>query len=324
MYPKIFIGPMSKNIVDSIILNSNEKNPIGLIASRRQIDYNSGYVNNWNTKEFCEYVKNKNKIVMVCRDHAGPEQGEFIDDGLESFMEDINYYDLVHIDVWKKHKNLEDGTNATIKFLLNGYKKNKHVEYEIGTEESIRYFTSDDLKYLLSKCKDELPEEVFNKIKFAVIQSGTSLLYRNNTGTYDSNRLTQMINVVKSFGLMSKEHNGDFQSDNIIVEKFNLGLDAINIAPEYGQFETELILKLLNDEQIEEFFKICYNSNKWQKWVGSDFVPINNKKELILISGHYVFSNNDFLNIKSVLDKNIDNFIIDEISNKIKKLISCL
>ena len=50
---KFCFGPMSKNIVDAIIdLSNRKKIPITLIPSRRQIDYNRGYVNNWNTKEF--------------------------------------------------------------------------------------------------------------------------------------------------------------------------------------------------------------------------------------------------------------------------------
>jgi len=50
MMPKYFIGPMSKNIVDSIIeFCNNTNNTIGLIPSRRQVENTSGYVNNWTT-----------------------------------------------------------------------------------------------------------------------------------------------------------------------------------------------------------------------------------------------------------------------------------
>ena len=50
---KFFIGPMSKNVVDCILQSSQTHN-IGLIPSRRQLDYCGGYVNNWDTKKFCE------------------------------------------------------------------------------------------------------------------------------------------------------------------------------------------------------------------------------------------------------------------------------
>ena len=70
MNPKFFIGPMSKNVVDAIIEFCEETNNIiGLIPSRRQVEYNGGYVNNWTTKTFTEYVKvkkqSKNKIIHV-------------------------------------------------------------------------------------------------------------------------------------------------------------------------------------------------------------------------------------------------------------------
>jgi len=50
---KYFIGPMSKNVVDSIIEFDGD---FGFIPSRRQVDYNGGYVNNWSTGEFAKYV----------------------------------------------------------------------------------------------------------------------------------------------------------------------------------------------------------------------------------------------------------------------------
>ena len=55
---KYFIGPMSKNVVDAVIeANQNLKNLIGFIPSRRQVEYNGGYVNNWTTKSFSNYVR---------------------------------------------------------------------------------------------------------------------------------------------------------------------------------------------------------------------------------------------------------------------------
>ena len=59
------VGPMSKNCVDSAIAISNAKNiPLFLIASRRQIDskeFAGGYVNNWDTFDYANYVLEKDK-----------------------------------------------------------------------------------------------------------------------------------------------------------------------------------------------------------------------------------------------------------------------
>ena len=76
MNSKIFLGPMSKNIVDTVIDYSNEfKFPFTFIPSRRQVEYNGGYVNNWTTESFVNYVKRKGKYIFVERDHGGPGQG---------------------------------------------------------------------------------------------------------------------------------------------------------------------------------------------------------------------------------------------------------
>ena len=73
MKPKYYIGPMSKNVVDSIIEFCNETNhKVGLIPSRRQIEWDGGYVNTWTTEQFSEYTKMK---LVLKRDHAGPGQG---------------------------------------------------------------------------------------------------------------------------------------------------------------------------------------------------------------------------------------------------------
>ena len=59
------VGPMSLNCVDASIEISNKYNiPLFLISSRRQIDseeLGKGYVNNWSTSEFANYVKEKDK-----------------------------------------------------------------------------------------------------------------------------------------------------------------------------------------------------------------------------------------------------------------------
>ena len=66
--PKIFIGPMSKNIVDSIIEYVNDTGiHIGIIPSRRQIENDGGYVNNWTTKDFCNYVRSKTNNINSLR-----------------------------------------------------------------------------------------------------------------------------------------------------------------------------------------------------------------------------------------------------------------
>ena len=119
----------------------------------------------------------------------------------------------------------------------------------------------------------------------------------------------------KQFGKKSKEHNGDYLSDQGYKARFDLGLDSINIAPEFGQLETLCYLDEMGSE-IEDFYQICYRSHRWKKWVSKDFIPEDNKRELIKICGHYVLSDSEFLTIKP----DIDDKIAKVIKNKLRSL----
>ena len=310
-YPKYYIGPMSKNVVDAINeFCSETNNKIGLIPSRRQVEWDGGYVNNWSTETFSKYTS---KLILK-RDHSGPGQGYTDDDGFKSLKYDCKYLNMIHIDPWKKYPKYEDGFAWTVDMIKFCYLQNPNIEFEVGTEESIRKFDTIDINNLLKDLKLNLTSKEFNQIKYVVIQSGTSLKGNINTGAYDKNRLISMVEIVKKYGLLSKEHNGDYIPVNLIKEKMELGLDSINIAPEFGLIET--LSYINNGIDLDKFWKICYNSKRWEKWVDQNFDPITQKLDLIKICGHYVLSHPDFLKIKI----NIDNKIKSNIKNKLNEL----
>jgi hypothetical protein len=308
---------MSKNIVDAIIEFCEETNhKIGLIPSRRQVEWNGGYVNNWTTEKFSKYSN-----LTKQRDHSGPGQGTHDDDGYESLKHDCQYLDLIHIDPWKKYPVFGSGLQETIRMIEFCYKLNPNIQYEVGTEEAIRRFEPYELADLMHQLQHQLSSEVYKQIKYLVIQSGTSLKGTNQTGTYDADRLKEMLGVCKQFNILSKEHNGDYIPVSVIKEKFSLGLDAINIAPEFGVIETQTYLDSIEDNKLfDRFWQICYNSKKWEKWVNPGFDPYLNKKELIKICGHYVLSYPEFINdIKSNFP-NIDEQIKVNVKNKLNQL----
>jgi D-tagatose-1,6-bisphosphate aldolase subunit GatZ/KbaZ len=310
---KYFIGPMSKNVVDSVIeYNSSE---IGFIPSRRQVDYNGGYVYNWTTGEFATYVNGR---VPIERDHGGVGQGYKYDNGMESFTHDSKYFDIIHIDPWKKYDNLHEGLQKTVDYINFIYNINNKIKFEVGTEESIRRFELHEIRLLLSLLERNLKPKVFDNIEYVVVQSGVGLDLGKqvNTGNFDGDRLREMVGFCKAYGKKTKEHNGDYLTSDEYKDRFDLGLDSINIAPEFGQLETLCYLDEMGDD-IEDYYQICYDSQRWEKWVDYDFVPEHNKKELIKICGHYVFSDKTFLDIKP----SIDNEIKKVITNKLKGLV---
>tara|TARA_X000001382_G_scaffold120188_1_gene101538 strand:+ start:1557 stop:2507 length:951 start_codon:yes stop_codon:yes gene_type:complete len=311
---KFYLGPMSKNVVDAVIEFTEETdNKIGFIPSRRQVEYNGGYVNNWTTEEFSNYVNGR---VPIERDHGGAGQGYKDDDGYESYKHDAENFDIVHIDPWKAYPNFDDGLKETLATINYIHNMNPNTLFEVGTEEAIRKFTPDELDKLL----EELSHfEFFENIKYAVVQSGVGLDLgkRVNTGNFDLDRLKDFIRVCKRWGKLSKEHNGDYLTNEDVKVRFEAGLDSLNIAPEFGQLETLCYLEHMGDD-IEDYYKICYDSKRWEKWVDDDFVPEDNKEELIKICGHYVLSDKKFLEIKP----NIDIIIKSKIKNKLGDLFN--
>ena len=122
---KFFIGPMSKNIVDTILeFTMIEDYKIGIIPSRRQIDYNYGYVNNWTTTTFANYISSNwtnRKNIILERDHGGIGQGNNYDNGTLSFYNDAFCCNIIHIDPWYNYKHdtqrALDETVDNIKFI---------------------------------------------------------------------------------------------------------------------------------------------------------------------------------------------------------------
>ena len=322
IFPKYYIGPMGQNVVDCVIKHG-QKHSIGLIPSRRQVDFSGGYVNGWNTETFSSYVKKKNSSVLLCRDHGGAEQGQVSDDGDKSFETDAEYFDLIHIDPFRVSETIYQAAEKTGNIIEKLFEINPNVMYEVGTEEAIFKYEPEHLNWMLGYLRIRLRVEQFNQIKYAVVQSGTrlDLATRTNTGNYNNTRLEKFIKVVKNFDLLSKEHNGDYLTDSFDVEvRFASGLDAINIAPEYGQIESEFYLEMCKKDSslFEKLYEICYNSGKWKKWI-SDVSRVS-KSQIIMTCCHYILSDKSFINnIKSHFP-NADKLIQKRITSKLKLL----
>jgi len=312
---KFFIGPMSKEIVDVIL--EHDEDIFAFIPSRRQVEFSGGYVNSWTTETFSQYVKSIKPNFLICRDHAGGNQGAFLDNGYDSLKFDAKYFDMIHVDPWKYTKNIDEGIDLTVNYIDYALSLNQNIKFEIATEEAI--FSFDHLMlYHFVDCVKKRLDGKFDKVTHLVIQSGTKLLGNNQIGDYSREKLIKQVEVGKKFDLICKEHNGDYISPLVIKEKFDLGLDCINIAPEFGYIQTCAILENLSDEKKELFFDICYKSDKWKNWVKSDYDPFSNKEDLIKISGHYVFSNQRF--VEEIYDPSFDSIIKDKIIKKLGEL----
>ena len=296
---------MSKEIVDIVCDFTEEKNiPLGLIPSRRQIENTGGYVNDWSTSDFASYVKAKNSNVLLVRDHGGPGQGSNDDDGLESLESDINAgFDILHIDPWKTVTSLDEGIQKTIDLIEFCCTKSDTVIFEVGTEEAIYPYTPAELDKILISLKDGLGPK-FERIEYAVVQSGVRINGTTNIGNFNNQRLNRMTKVCQQYGLVSKEHNGDYLTSEDIRKRVDENLDCINIAPEFGVIQTRLIMKQLDESAKAKAFKVCKDSGKYKKWMldpvshepiaESHIEMLSLHDSLIEVSGHYNFTKEPF------------------------------
>lgn len=295
---------MSKIIVDVV---KELDNKFALLPTRRQIDWDGGYVNNWTTESFHDYVR-KDSDVLLERDHSGPGQGKIDDDGFDSYKEDSKFFDLIHIDPWKKYQDFNEGVNKTIEIIKYLYELNPKVKYEIATEEAIRKFSIEEVDSFIDKLKNELTEDMFGNIEYFVIQSGVhlDLVEMKNVGNFNLDNLKLMVSHIKKHNIKTKEHNGDYLSNEEYVVRFDNGLDTINIGPEIAQIQTLIYLEHMTDKQVDEYFQICLDSKKWERWVKKDF-DFSNKRKLIQVCGHYCYDQYELPKVDSIIKETLIN-----------------
>lgn len=353
------IGPMSKNCVDaSIELAEEHKTPLILIASRRQIDseqFGGGYVENWTTNHFAEYVikKDINKNIILARDHGGPWQNDYeknqnmnlreaMKSAKDSYKADIDAgFQILHIDP-SIDIHAQPDTNQVLERIYELYefcwsyaqRKNKDIIFEIGTEEqSGSNNTKEELEYTLECMKKFCNSNKLPFPSFIVIQAGTKVMETKNIGSFDSAirienelppeiQIPKMIDICNKYQIFMKEHNTDYLSTESLIWQPRLGIHAANVAPEFGVAETKALINIFENgghfDLKNDFIQLSFDSMKWQKWI----LKNSNTKDIdkAIIAGHYVFSSDAFINLKNEAVNRIENleFLL---KNKVKDSI---
>jgi hypothetical protein len=359
-------GPMSKFSVDAIIELSNFYNlPIAMIPSRRQIEcreLGGGYVENWSTEEFAQYVRRNDKggNVLLSRDHCGPWQLEQLNkNGLPNTLEeemklvkisieaDIKSgFDLIHLDpsLGFKHGLDKNEVREVVYELIYFCEtvKTSEILYEIGTEEQV-YSSSEDVESELKLILSDLESKALPIPIFYVHQTGTKVVERRNVGNFDnpldskgylpaSFNLPRVTELCELNGVWLKEHNADYMSDEALRWHPRFGIHAANVAPEFGCIETQTIINLANMTSSDDLVEIMINKvnslGKWKKWLLEN--SESNQFEKMLIAGHYHFSEDWHIEWRSELrsrleKKNIDldSYIYTEVKKSINRYLEC-
>jgi len=353
------VGPMSKNCIDaSIELADQYKTPLMLIVSRRQIDsdkFGGGYVENWNTKQFTEYILKRdiNKNIILARDHGGPWQNEYekskqlnlidaMKSAKDSYCSDIDAgFHMLHID-----PSVDIHSSPTIDQILErvyelydfcwsyAQQKKRDIIFEIGTEEqSGSNNTIDELEYTLESMRKFCKNNKIPYPLFIVVQVGTRVMEMRNVGSFDSPirvinempqeiQIPQMIEICNQYGIFMKEHNTDYLSTDSLRWQPRLGIHAANVAPEFGVAETKALVGILKEKNyidlLDEFLRIAYDSKKWEKWMTNNTSASDFDKSII--AGHYVFSSDECINLKKEANqriKGLDEFLKNQVKSSI-------
>ena len=258
---------MSEEIIEAVYRYSSFQNvPLMLIASRNQIDWDGGYVNNWKTPSYISFLsllkkQYQNADILICRDHCGPLfESSKIKDVYKTIDSDIeNNFHLIHVDFSyydvDYQKKLEESKKA-IEYI---HKCNSHTLIEVGTDRN----TGENLK-----CVDEIREEFsyFNSISpiaFFVLQTGSLVKEINQRGSFNGKYLRSIRSGILDKDLRIKEHNADYLSKEQLRERNGL-VNSMNIAPCLGILQTMTTIQRCNIHGVnfEDFLEESYRSKK--------------------------------------------------------------
>jgi tagatose-1,6-bisphosphate aldolase non-catalytic subunit AgaZ/GatZ len=320
---------MSLNCVDAAIELANEHAlPVILVASRRQIDaeqFGGGYVNNWTTRQFADYVIDRDKSgrVILARDHGGPWQNPVekeaglslrraMESAKSSYLADIEAgFQVIHIDPYLDPHAVPSLSEVLDRiFELYEYcwsqaqRLGVKVLFEVGTEEqSGSTNTQEELEHTLNAMRRFCDRNMLPFPSFVVVQTGTKVLETRNVGSFDSPirvmdelpaeiQVPKMIEICNRNHIFMKVHNTDYLSDDALQWYPRLGIHSANVAPEFGVAETRALLRLLEERGLRDlsdrFVELAYRSGSWCKWMIPDSTP--EPLTCAVIAGHYVFS----------------------------------
>jgi len=334
------VGPMSRtSTLAAIRLANRYRAPVALIPSRRQVDaraFGGGYVENWSTDEFSAFVRKHDEggYALLSRDHSGPWQSQPDPTCAEGSMslpnamaevkvslsDDIAAgFDLLHIDPSPalsrgfSEDDVDDIAVELIEHCVASMPVGRHVAFEVGTDE--QDLAPDSLvatSLRMTRITNKLEGRGLPQPLFYVAQTGTKVAETRNIGSFDQPltvsgsipstvHLPAILELCGSHGLLLKEHNADYLSDNALRWHRKFGIHAANVAPEFGVVETQELLDCLAELDLtserQRFCDLVLSGRRWEKWLihGSDASEL----ERVRIAGHYHFSDPEVIEIRA-------------------------
>lgn len=312
---RIGLGPMSKEIVD--ILVDITPYPLMIIASRNQVDHNSGYV--FQTSDLANSV-GKQKNLLLCRDHCGPyfadsDKNLSISEAMTKCKNTIKAdiqagFDVIHIDVSRiQSKQLNYGQEL-IEYALD---LQPNIMLEFGSEDN----TGIDIDSSIGRIEPQLEflQKYQDNVVFFVTQTG-SLTKQHQVGQFDVNRNKLVADLIHQAGFLFKEHNADYFTSEDLHHRMLAGIDSLNIAPQLGVIQTTLLYEFVPRDLWSNFSNLVYASNYWQRWSQN---PQTDKDSATKLGGHYCYGSREYNDIINNIDyAEFKNRLRDKIQELVK------
>jgi tagatose-1,6-bisphosphate aldolase non-catalytic subunit AgaZ/GatZ len=274
--------------------------PLMIIASRNQVDADSGYV--MTTVELAKQLENYSRThLRLCRDHCGPyfldsEKSLTLAQAIAATKQTIatdiaNGFNLIHIDT----SRCEDPYKVADELFTYALKLNPDIAFEFGTEENVGVAAG------IKKFKQDVEfVKNFSNVEFVVAQTGSLTYEDHQAGTFDWNAVAELAKFAESAGVKLKEHNADYLTAEQIQLRKTAGVHALNIAPQLGIIQTRTLLHLatMYAEDSSVFKQKIIDSNKWSKWTKS-----RSRDLKALVGGHYCFSDDSYYELVSRINK---------------------
>ncbi len=297
---------MSPEIVEAVFFHAQKQGePLMLIASKNQIDFDGGYCGNWNTRQYAEFIsqmkqKYPKAFVYICRDHCGPGfKNDALEDVYKTIDADIeNGFDLIHVDFCHykgARKELLEESKKAILYIKN---QNPKMRLEVGTDENAGVFLED----MEAIEKDMAYFSAIAPLEFFVVQTGSLVKEQNQVGGFNREFITKIKTQAEKYNLGLKEHNCDYLEASEIKKRQGV-IDAVNVAPQFGVLQTTLTLQkcLTYGIDFTEFLNEAYLSGKWKKWLYKH--TADNNYLCAVLAGHYIFANLSYRKLVEKINK---------------------
>lgn len=323
---KLGLGPMSSEVIEAVYRYSQRREcELMLVTSKNQVDYAGGYVNNWRTSEFAEFLaamrsKYPASNVMACRDHCGPGfNGRFdLEDTYRTIEADVEAgFALIHIDFCHQGASRDEQMVASKKAIEHCLRLNPALLLEVGTDDTNICCEASSIA--------ELERELaffaeFCSPVFYVVNTGALVREMRQCGVLNHAFARQASAAMAPLGFRLKEHQCDYLSDEELALRNGI-VAAMNVAPQLGVVQTAVVLGECERHGIStlEFLNEVYDKGRWRKWMvdGAQHRP----EYCARIAAHYHFGSDSYKRVVERLSRVVDirERIMDEIDGIIAR-----